>query len=154
MDNKNINAGQKFSPKAPFPLVKMEMVLRNGCQRTPVPSCPVIKPCCSLNPVACLHHVPSFNALGNRPSGKRKGLDAEATEPGDAWHLRRCMCWEGDSITASPWQGGGRGGGIWQSDPSVRIVTPTPQTTEKRGRLRALRGNHRTSGPGGRRTPL
>lgn len=110
MDNKNINAGQKFSPKAPFPLVKMEMVLRNGCQRTPVPSCPVIKPCCSLNPVACLHHVPSFNALGNRPSGKRKGLDAEATEPGDAWHLRRCMCWEGDSITASPWQGGGQEG--------------------------------------------
>lgn len=52
MDYKNINAGQTFSPKSTFPLLKMEMVLYNSRKRIPAhraPSVPPVNPPHSLS---------------------------------------------------------------------------------------------------------
>lgn len=48
MDYKNINAGQTFSPKSTFPLVKREMVLYNTRKRIPAHRAPSVPP---VNPL-------------------------------------------------------------------------------------------------------
>ena len=78
MDYKNINAGQKFSPKSTFPLVKMEMVLYNTRKTIPArraPSVPSVNPPHSLSggqpapePLspACTHGPSFADALDSR----------------------------------------------------------------------------------------